>query len=162
MSEKYDVMQVCENGHKITGLYDLKPERRQNFCSNCGAKTMNVCPNCNKEIQGDRIAENIYKNYPIQLKRAHVPSYCKNCGEPYPWTKKRIQTAIQNFMEFGDLNEDEKKTIEQDVENIAKDVPESELAARRIKRIWERGKSVGYEIIMEFASRTAAQILKGP
>ena len=65
-------------------------------------------------------------------------------------------------MEFGDLSEDEKKTIEQDVENIAKDVPEAELSARRIKRIWERGKRIGYEVIMEFASRTATKILKGP
>ena len=91
-----------------------------------------------------------------------VPSYCPNCGKPYPWTQKKIKTAIQIFAEFGDLNEEEKKTIEQDVENIAKDVPEAELSARRIKRIWERGKSIGYEVIMEFASRTAAQILKNP
>lgn len=91
-----------------------------------------------------------------------VPSYCSNCGNPYPWTEKKIMTAIQILAEFGNLDEEEKKTINQDVENIAKDVPETELSARRIKRIWERGKSVGYEAIMEFASRTAAKILKGP
>jgi hypothetical protein len=160
MSERYDVLQVCENGHKITGCYNIRPERRQKFCDKCGAKTITACPNCHKEIQGDQIGEN-WNLEPAPVKRVFVPSYCRNCGEPYPWTQIRIRTAIQNLVEFGDLNDEEKETIEQDVENIAKDVPEAELSARRIKRIWERGKNIGYEAIMELASRTIAQILKG-
>jgi len=90
-----------------------------------------------------------------------VPSYCANCGEPYPWTQKKIQTAIQIFAEFGELNEEEKSTIEQDIENIGTDVPETELSAKRIKRIWEKYGPICREVIMEFASRTAANILKG-
>jgi len=91
-----------------------------------------------------------------------VPSYCPNCGKPFSWTQKRIQTAIQIFAEFGDLKDKEKETIEQDVENIAKDVPEAELSAMRIKRIWKKYGPIAYEAIMEFASRTAAKILKVP
>ena len=64
--------------------------------------------------------------------------------------------------EFGNLDEEEKKTIEQDIENIAKDVPEAELSARRIKRIWKKYSNAGYEVIIELASSTAANILKGP
>ena len=160
MSLRYDVLQACENGHKITGRYSTMPGERQTYCDRCGAKTIAVCPNCHKEIQGDRIVE--VGGIPVTDKRLFVPLYCPNCGQPYPWTQKKIRAAIQNLVEFGDLNEDEKKTIDQDVENIARDVPDTELSARRIKRILERGKDVGYEIIMEFASRTAAQILKGP
>jgi len=161
MSGMYDVQQVCENGHKITGCYSIRPEDRQDFCKHCGAKTIVACPNCGNKIQGDQLGEG-WDGTPEPVKWVFVPSYCPNCGEPYPWTQKKITAAIQNLVEFGDLNEEEKKTIEQDVENIAKDVPEAELSARRIKRIWERGKSVGYEVIMEFASRTATKILKGP
>jgi hypothetical protein len=160
MSEEYDVQQVCENGHKITGCYSIGREDRQEFCQKCGEKTITACPNCGAEIPGDPIGEGITGER-YSLESADVPSFCRNCGEPYPWTQKRIQTAIQNLVEFGDLNEEEKKTIEQDVENIAKDVPEAELSARRIRRIWGRCSRAGYEIIMEFASRTAAKILKG-
>ncbi len=161
MSQRYDVQQVCENGHQITGCHSIRPQNGQKFCQECGEKTITACPNCGKEIRGAALDRDMRGAW-AAVECADVPSYCTNCGEPYPWTQKRIQTAIQILADFGGLNEEEKKTIEQDVENIAKDVPEAELSARRIKRIWERGKSVGYEVIMEFASRTAAKILKGP
>jgi hypothetical protein len=156
----YDVQQVCENGHKITGCYSTRPQDQQKFCKKCGANTIIACPNCDGGIQGDRFERR--RNRLELVESPDVPSYCANCGKPYPWTQHKIATAIQIFVEFGDLNEEEKETISQDIENIAKDVPETELSARRIKRIWERGKSVGYEIMMEFASRTAAKIFKGP
>ncbi len=171
MSQMYDVQQVCENGHQMADCYNIYPEKRKKFCQECGATTLTACLCCGTEIQGARIKiGQIWDDAELGLRRmiradpfaVDVPSYCPNCGEPYPWTQKRIRAAIQILAEFGDLGEEEKKTIDQDVENIAKDVPDAELSARRIKRIWERGKDVGYEIIMEFASRTAAKILKGP
>ena len=167
MSENYDVQQVCESGHQITDCYINRPEQRNKFCQECGASTIIDCPTCDEKIQGARIEvrqsfldARSGRSRNISVIPADVPRYCQNCGAPFPWTQRKITAVIQNLVEFGDLNEEEKKTIEQDVENIAKDVPEAELSARRIKRIWERGKSVGYEVIMEFASRTAAKILK--
>lgn len=161
MSEKYDVQQVCENGHKRTGCYHLILERRQKFCDQCGEKTITACPNCDKEIQGDLLKE-LEDGSWEQDRRVFVPLYCRDCGKPYPWTQRKIATAIQIFTEFGELDDEEKKTIEQDIENIAKDVPDTELSARRINRIWEKYGPVCYEVIMEFASRTAANVLKGP
>lgn len=158
---RYDVQQVCENGHRITGCYNIEPEDRQEFCKKCGAKTIIAFPDCGKEIQGDRIEEQWMGEWG-GVESVCVPSYCSNCGKPYSWTQKKITTAIQILAEFGELDEEEKNTIEQDIENVAKDVPETELSARRIKRIWDKGKKVGYEVIMELASRTAAKILKNP
>jgi hypothetical protein len=160
MPQNYDVQQVCENGHQITGCYGIKPEDRQEFCKKCGEKTIIACPNCDKEIQGDQI-EDLWDG-PEPTRRAVVPLYCPNCGKPYPWTQKKIVTAIQILAEFGNLDEEEKKTIEQDIDNIAKDVPEAELSAMRVKQIWTKCSRAGYEVIMELASRTAAKILKGP
>lgn len=169
MSPNYDVQQICKNGHQVTDCYESNSDQRKQFCQECGAETIIACPNCDTKIRGAQIgvrqsilqartdAHTICREIP-----ADVPCYCQNCGEAYPWTQKKISTAIQILAEFGDLSEAEKDTLEQDVENIAKDVPEAELSARRIRRIWARGKSVGYEVIMEFASRTAAKILKDP
>ena len=161
MSESYDVQQVCENGHQITGCYSIRELERQKFCKKCGAPTIIACPNCNKEIQGDRIEED-FRGYRNPVESAVVPSYCPNCGKPYPWTESKIVTAIQILTEFGKLDEKEKETIEQDIKNIARDIPQAELSAMRIKRIWEKCSRAGYEIIMEFASRTAAKVLKNP
>lgn len=167
MSGDYDVQQVCENGHQITDCYNHRG-LQQKFCQNCGAPTITKCPDCGVEIRG---AKYEYKQNWVdarsgrttfqKLSSPNVPSYCLNCSKPYPWTKNKIETAIQILTEYGKLDEQEKKTIEQDINNIAKDVPQAELSAMRIKRIWEKCSSAGYEIIMEFASRTAAKILKG-
>jgi hypothetical protein len=159
MSANYDVQQVCENGHQITYGYHQRPEERKEFCQLCGAPTIITCPSCGEAIRGGKFE---YSQRKTLEGLAFVPSYCPNCGEPYPWTQKKIQIAIQIFAEFGDLDEQEKKTIEQDVENIAKDVPEAELSAMRIKRIWGKYGPICRELILELTSRTAAHILKGP
>lgn len=168
MQVNYDVQQVCENGHQITDCYNIRPEKQKKFCQKCGAATITACPGCGKEIQGAQIGvtqswadARTGRKTMIPEVHADVPSYCLNCGKPYPWTENKIVMALQIFAEFGNLDENEKKTIEQDVNNIAKDIPQAELSAMRIKRILEKCRGAGYEIIMEFASRTAAKILKG-
>ncbi|MCX5632218.1 MAG: DUF2321 domain-containing protein [Phycisphaerae bacterium] len=168
MSDNYDVQQVCENGHQITGCYNAKPEDRQKFCQNCGAPTITRCPDCDADIRGAKyeyiqnwIDARRGSSRFQQLTYPNVPLYCLSCGNPYPWTKNKIITAIQMLTENEQLDEQEKKTIEQDINNIAKDVPQSELSAMRIKRIWEKYGPIAYEAIMEFASRTAAKVLKG-
>ena len=70
-------------------------------------------------------------------------------------------TAIQILAEFGDLGDEEKKTIEQDINNIAKDMPQAKLSAMRIKPICKKVGKVAYDAVMEFASKTAAEIIKG-
>ncbi len=160
MSGNYDVQQVCENGHQITGCYHIGEGERQEFCQKCGAPTIIACPICNKEIQGDKLGED-WDGYWDSVESAIVPSYCSNCGKPYPWTENKIMTAIQIFAEFGNLDEQEQKDIEQDINNITKDIPQAEFSAMRIKRIWEKYGPFAYNVVMEFASKTAAEILKG-
>ena len=156
MSGYYDVQQVCENGHQINECCKEMPEICQNFCDKCGAKTITKCLHCDTEIRGYYIDPGI-----IGGGGSEVPLHCHNCGKSYPWTENRIMSAIQIFAEFGNLDEQEMKEVEKDIKNIAKDIPQAELSAMRIKRIWGKCGSVAYNVIMEFASKTAAEILKG-
>lgn len=169
MSGNYDVQQVCENGHQITGCCTIHPEQQKKFCQECGAATISACPSCSEGIQGDPIefrqswadagrgGSKMVSGRPVD-----VPSHCHNCGKPYPWTQSKVMTAIQIFAEFGNLDDEEKKTIENDITNVAKDIPQAELSAMRIKRIWEKYGRIAYNVIMEFASKTAAEVLKSP
>lgn len=155
MSGTYDVQQVCENGHQINAYCKERSQHSQNYCDKCGAKTITKCTHCDTEIRGHYNVPDI-----ISASRTAVPSHCYNCGQPYPWTENKIITAIQMFAEFGNLDDEEKKTIEQDINNIAKDIPQAELSAMRIKRLWEKYGKVAYNVVMEFASKTTAEILK--
>jgi hypothetical protein len=74
MSGNYDIQQVCENGHQITGCYSISEVERQKFCQKCGAPTIIACPNCSIEIQGDRI-EKDWNGNRNSVESARVPSY---------------------------------------------------------------------------------------
>jgi hypothetical protein len=154
----YDNAQICLNGHVINESCEEYPERNRDFCPSCGEKTVTKCPSCNTSIPG-----NYYLHgFSGAVLPYTLPAYCCKCGKPYPWTESRIQTAIQIFAEFGDLDENEKKTIEGDIKNVAKDNPKAELSAMRIKKLWQKYGRIAYNVIMEFASKTAAEILKNP
>ncbi len=166
MSLNYDVQQVCENGHQITGCYNISPEKQKKFCQECGAATIIACPACDVEIQGAVIKVDeswagarlggleLFPVGPVD-----VPSYCSNCGKPYPWTENTIVAAIQMFAELG-IDENEESTIDEDMHNIAKDIPQAKPSAMRIKRICDKYGPVAYNVVMEFASKTAAEVLK--
>lgn len=79
----YDVMQVCENGHKITAYYNKHPEHRQSACDQCGADTIHRCPNsdCGVTIRGKYKVDGV-----ISARSPDPPERCHECGEPYPWS----------------------------------------------------------------------------
>lgn len=170
MSGNYDVQQVCENGHQITGCYNFRPDGQKKFCQECGAATIIACPTCDVEIQGVRIEKVVQSEWleagrgrggskMVPGRPVNVPSYCSNCGKPYPWTENKIVAGIQTFAELG-IDENEESTIDEDMHNIAKDIPQAKPSAMRIKRICDKYGQVAYNVVMEFASKTAAEILK--
>jgi hypothetical protein len=86
---RYDIQQVCVNGHQVTDRYYGLPEFRRKFCKQCGASTIHACPNCGTEIKGDYEVEGVVA---IGFETP-VPPYCESCGHPYPWTEKLQETA---------------------------------------------------------------------
>jgi hypothetical protein len=158
--DQYDVSQVCLNGHITNDAIHLHSESNEEYCARCGEKTITQCPECSANIRGAKLIQLPRKRPQVCKYLTAAPAYCLNCGKPYPWTESKIVTAIQIFAEFGDLSEEEKGTIEQDITNVAKDIPQAELSAMRIKRIWEKYGKIAYNVIMEFASKTAAEVLK--
>lgn len=151
--EGYDKAQICLNGHVMNSHIEEDPHNNKIFCTKCGERTITACTSCRNPIQG----------LPFNTGGRYIPpAYCHYCGKPYSWTEKRIQVAIQAFVEFDNLDESEKETIEDDINNIAKDVPEAEMSAKRIKKIWNKYGNIAYNVIMELASKTMAEILKNP
>ncbi len=153
----YDIAQICMNGHVINSASQKYPERNSQFCPMCGEKTIFLCSNCQSKIHGSYTSSS---GWTCSITKPSA--YCHSCGKPYPWTENKIMTAVQIFAEFGNLDDNEKETLEQDLNNIAKDVPQAELSAMRIKKIWNKCGNIAYGVIMEFASKTAAECLKSP
>lgn len=158
MSVYYDVQQVCLNGHIRNDTIKFRPEANEEYCTLCGEKTITQCPKCSTNIRGAMLTEWRGRRSPCESLTV-APAYCLSCGNPYPWTENKIMAAIQMLAELG-IDENEGSTIDEDMHNIAKDIPQAKPSAMRIKRICDKYGPVVKNLIMEFASKTAAEILK--
>lgn len=155
----HDTAQICLNGHFINGFYHDAPQFRQDFCKQCGAKTIIQCQDCNAEIIG------YYRNAaPINL-RPDVPSFCNNCGKPYPWVAAKMYAAKAMVDELDGLTDAERITIKASIDDIAANTPMTEVAVVRVKKLIPKVLASGGEalrkLIVDIASESAAKALKG-
>jgi hypothetical protein len=127
---KYDVMQVCLNGHQITASLKSSPEFGKRHCSKCGAATISTCGHCQTDIRG------FYSDpHTISTYVPNVPAFCHECGAPYPWTEARLKAAQQLAEELDGLGYEEKQTLKASLDDLVRDTPRTSLAATRFKRL---------------------------
>jgi len=155
----YLVAQLCTNGHVITG--DIKNEREKisKFCQQYGAETIRACPNCAASIRGDHI-------YLHSLTWMTVPSYCYNCGTAFPWTTAKIAAAKEHAAEIEGLDEDERKQLQQAIDDLAAGGARTEVAASRFTRFMKKvGPAVGsglYKVVVDVVSEAAKKAIPSP
>lgn len=154
---KYEVGQVCENGHAINGSSQSSPQFNQKHCDKCGAKTITECPSCNTPIRGDYVSPEVI------LPGTYIPpAYCHNCGKPFPWTTLRIESAIELMQEE---YPDETETLKQSINDIIQDTPRTQLGVSRFKKIMARvgAETAGAlrDILVDIVSETAKKSIWG-
>ena len=91
MKDGYDVAQICLHGHVVNDSMKLCPEDSKKHCDRCGAPTISKCPSCSVDIQGRlHVSGFIGSARPLD-----PPAFCPKCGEPYPWTGKRVEKGAK-------------------------------------------------------------------
>jgi len=92
-----------------------------------------------------------------------APSYCGSCGEPLPWTQRRLDAAAELAAEAADLTADERAQFEESLVAISSDTPQTQLAAVRVKKVLAKAGNVAggalRDILVDIASETAKKIL---
>ena len=147
---------ICKNGHVETG--DISSYSGGRFCKKCGEEIINSCPNCGTAIQGEYYEPSVICFLPYI-----PPSYCHNCGQPYPWTTARIEAAKMLIEDMDELSDEEKKKMSESIDKIISDTPYTEVASNRIKKyLLKAGKetaSVFRDILVNIASDAAKKYL---
>lgn len=154
---QYDTAQVCLNGHVATSHYHDYPEFREDFCSECGAPTTTTCHVCAKEIRGS------YRDT-ASLGDFDPPSFCINCGKPFPWTGAKIAAAKAMADELSDLTDHERVLLKASIDDIAADTPMTQVAVVRFKKLLPKMGELAdgmRKLVVEIAGKTAAELLKG-
>src|SRR3546814_1536187 len=88
----YKTACICLNGHLVAG--DSRSEDAAPKCPDCGATTISQCPDCSTDIRGTFDSDFGYYSPPP------VKPYCRQCGAPYPWTKRSEEhtSELQSLM----------------------------------------------------------------
>lgn len=155
----YRTAQICLNGHLITDSIQEFPEKRENFCSKCGAKTIIECPECKNSIRGFRYTEG---GFCLSYKY-EVPLYCYNCGKPYPWVEEKLNTTKELLKLDLVLSDDDKNELSSNMESLLSETPRTQLAATKFKNLLAKAgsatASAAKDILVDIASETAKKII---
>ena len=64
-----------------------------------------------------------------------LPTFCPDCGNPYPWTEAKLKAAKEWVDERDELSLEEQEMLKKDFDDIIRDTPQTEVAANRVKRL---------------------------
>jgi hypothetical protein len=164
MSGEFDVAQICLNGHLITDEYNGSPERRKNYCDRCGEKTIFECPCCNQKIRGDYFFFRSLNRLKSNQFHRQFPYYCDNCGEPFPWTIRKLE-AIRDIVKELKITKNEKELLDTSLQNLVRDTPGSPAAVLKWKKVLSKVEETAYKTIeklfIEIMSETVKKALFG-
>lgn len=132
---------ICENGHLVSA--ELR-ECSKKFCSACGKPIISNCKSCGSAIPGRPVHEYAWGTQYI------VPSYCADCGKPYPWVMTAIEAMILSIKESQDFTQVEIQRIESVLPDVICETPGTQLAAARIKNAIAKGKGFAADVLKQF------------
>jgi hypothetical protein len=152
----FDTALVCKNGHVITSILKISPQTYEKFCKECGAETLSQCPSCQADIRGDYHVPGV-----MGLFEYHAPKYCHACGSAYPWTATRLQVLKEIANQTAELSAKEREELSKSIDELVKDTPRTEWAAREFKRLikkvpaetWETMKPILVQVVVDAAKK---------
>lgn len=121
---------ICQNGHVLSSTLDFYPGFESPFCPECGSKTISFCPNCNAPIRGIEDDRLIYEY--------HKPSYCHNCGSPYPWTETALKAASLLIQYDENLDDEQKEDLASCLPDLITETPSTTLSATKLRRAFTK------------------------
>ena len=158
--EYQDTALICKNGHVINDSMYEYPNMNEKYCTRCGAETISRCSICSTEIRGCYH----YDGYVDTSIMENPPAYCHNCGNPYEWTRLRIE-ALNELIELDEaLSRQQKDALKQSGIEISTENPKNKVAVIKIKDILSKTSSTLKEEIKDafaqVAAKTVVEIMK--
>jgi hypothetical protein len=147
--------QVCLNGHVIT-TYAEWPDRCRKFCPQCGERTINKCEKktgCTADIPGKESVgwSQVVEDLTVP------PSFCHECGEPYPWTERRSAALADAIDELDQLPEADREKLKQSIPDVIQDTPKTQTASARFTKAISAAGAWGGKMLTEILTKVATE-----
>jgi hypothetical protein len=158
--QEYETALICLNGHVITNNFADSDKDQKVFCSKCGMETIYKCPSCGAVIHGSTRKFTSWSELD-----PHPSNFCYNCGNPYPWTKKKIE-SLHEFLKAYSKESSEITLLDQDISDIISDTPKTILASTHWKKFLLTTGKEAYSLIkpvlIDVLSEVAKKIIFPP
>jgi len=129
----YVTAEVCLMGHVTTSDLEGSPGLAAKFCTACGARTIQVCPNCNSAIRGQYRIPGMFG-----FSDYSPPNHRHNCGVAFPWTADKIAAAKEYAAEIEGLNDSERTQLQGVIDDLASGGARTELAVHRFQQLMRK------------------------
>lgn len=190
---RYNRAVICANGHVVNDQAQEAPERSSRFCRECGEGTLSECPECGEPIRGRYndlplapravtastgqavTVPPSHASPPAEARIPHpagagaaapvapAPNFYHECGEPYPWTRDRLDASRQLADEVKGLSAEERVQLKECFPDLLSNNPRSEVAALRVRRLLGKAGGEALEalraLLVDLASETAKRII---
>lgn len=157
---QYDQSQICLNGHVVTDMLKFAPARSEDYCSRCGARTIDSCPNCAAAIRGHYHVPGVYSAY-----TAPRPAFCHGCGHPFPWTDVAIEAVQELAAAEGRFTAGEAQSLVASVQDIVAETPRTQVAMIRYRQLMSKASqetaSAVRDILVDIVAETVKRTLFG-
>lgn len=150
----YDSALICKNGHLINDNFHQEPSENSPFCETCGAPTIHVCPQCNREIKGRSLGELSY------VGDYDVPAYCIYCGKPFPWTEAVIASTALIIQEEESFAESQQNALIEVLPDIITETPKTNLAVARMGKFLSSAGKFTADAVRQFAIDFGCELAK--
>lgn len=159
MTQYYQL--ICKNGHQESFWHSLG-NQSSIFCEKCGEITIDKCLHCNYPINGYYYPDGVITLGPDTFP---IPSYCKDCGKPYPWTEKILNNAIELISLDDDLDSRTREIIKNAIPDLLVDTPTTPLAVAKYKININKASQIVKDgmrnLLVDVLSETAKKSLFG-
>lgn len=176
----YGNAQICEKGHIISSDIVKYPTEKKSYCPKCGASTIAQCPHCQALIQGDYYVEEVAfstcgsfeydDSMPLKshtsykkIRSVEIPSYCNNCGMPFPWTEDLLNAADKIIELSDELSNEQREQLKACFPNLINNTMESNVSALRFSKIFPLlnplAQSALKNLLIEYLSATILTLI---
>jgi hypothetical protein len=138
----YRPASVCLNGHLITSMADRMPASA--FCPHCGEATTTQCPNCSSMIRGYYDVPGVFSAGPYE-----PAAYCYSCGEPYPWTERKLAGVAELAAAIDELTDYERAQLAELLPHLVQETPRTIAAGFKVSSILSRLKGPAKKVLTE-------------
>lgn len=148
---------ICLNGH----IVDYGGHNTEPFCGKCGAEIISECQRCLAPIRGSTKQISMYVGDEVYYNDARstdmlYPNYCVYCGNPYPWTSRIIESAVEALSFDKSIKEETKEIIRNAIPHLIVDTPDTPLEAAKFRSSFDKFnklvKSTLYQLLVDVLS----------